>query len=155
MSDAVSFLVDRLALRDLVDAYAFAVDGDDPGSTALLFTPDGELRIFHRGTDEPVRERIGREAIASAMAGLDRYETTLHVVANHRVDIHGDSAAGETYCLAHHIRDVEGPDGVMVPFDYVMHIRYLDDFVRTDEGWRIARRHLQIEFTEDRPVDGP
>ncbi len=155
MTDAVAHVVDRLALRDLVDGYAFAVDGDDPGSAAQLFTPDGELRIFHRGAAEPVRERIGRDAIATAMAGLDRYETTLHVVANHRVDIDGGAAIGETYCLAHHIRDVEGPDGVMARFDYVMHIRYLDRFVRTDEGWRIARRHLQVEFTEDRPVDGP
>jgi hypothetical protein len=146
------YLSDRLAIRDLVEGYAFRVDSDDPGSASALFTPDGELRIFERGRADPVRERTGREAIAAAMAGLDRYDTTLHVVGNHRVDIDGDAAEGETYCLAHHVRGVEGPDGETAPYDYVMHIRYLDRFARTDEGWRIARRHLQVEFTEDRPI---
>ena len=155
MSELSSDVFDRLAVRGLVDAYALCVDGDDPGSAAELFTPEGELRIFNRGQSEAVRERIGREAIAAAMAGLGRYDTTLHVVANHVVELDGDVASGVTYCLAHHVRDVEGPDGVTGPFDYVMAIRYLDRFVRTDEGWRIAQRHLQVEFTEDRPVTGP
>lgn len=150
-----SYLSDRLELRDLVEAYAFRVDSDDPGSAALLFAPDGELRIFNAGQIEPVRERIGRDAIATAMVGLRRYDRTLHVVANQAVELDGDTATGHTYCLAHHVRDVERPDGVVAPFDYVMHVRYLDRYVRLDEGWRIAQRHLQVEFTEDRPVNGP
>jgi hypothetical protein len=151
----LAYLLDRLALRDLVEAYAFRVDSDDPGSAASLFAPDGELRIYNVGEPEPVRERIGRDAIATAMAGLSRYDRTMHVVANHAVEIDGDTATGHTYCLAHHVRDVEGPDGVTAPFDYVMHLRYLDRYERLDEGWRIAQRHLQVEFTEDRPVAGP
>lgn len=155
MSDDLSYLLDRLALRDLVEGYAFCVDSDDPGSAARLFAPDGELRIFHAGQAEPVRERIGREAIATAMAGLSRYDRTMHVVANHAVEIDGDTATGHTYCLAHHVRDVEWSDGTTAPSDYVMHIRYLDRYERLDEGWRIAQRHLQVESIEDRPVTGP
>jgi hypothetical protein len=155
VSDGQAYLLDRLALRDLVEAYAFRVDSDDPASAAELFAPEGALRIFDAGQAEPVRERIGREAIATAMGGLSRYDRTLHVVANQAVEIDGDTATGHTYCLAHHLRDVEGPDGVTAPFDYVMHIRYLDRYVRLDEGWRIAQRHLQVEFTEDRAVSGP
>lgn len=151
MSD-LQFLLDRLALQDLVAAYATCVDSDDPASAAALFVPDGELRIFERGVETPVRERIGQEAIASAMAGLDRYHTTLHVVANHSVAIEDDAAEGVTYCLAHHIHDVPGPEGTTLPYDYVMHIRYLDRFVRAFDGWRIAQRHLVVEFTEDRPI---
>jgi hypothetical protein len=148
----LQYLLDRLALQDLVAAYAHCVDSDDPGSAAGLFTRDGELRIFERGRDEPVRERIGHDAIASAMEGLRRYQATLHVVANQMVTIEGDTAEGETYCLAHHIHDVDGPEGAPLPHDYVMHIRYLDRFTRALDGWRIARRHLVVEFTEDRPI---
>jgi len=159
MADApvtdLGHLLDRLALQDLVAAYARGCDRGEPEATAALFTPDGELRIFERGKVEAVRERLGREAIASAMAGLSRYDATMHVVANHSVELDGDQATGEVYCLAHHIRDVEGPDGEPVTSDYVMHIRYLDRYRRTDEGWRIAQRHLQLEFTEDLPVTGP
>jgi uncharacterized protein (TIGR02246 family) len=147
----LQLLADRLAIRQLVDDYARAVDVPDGEAAAALFVPDGELRIFERGNPEPVRGRDGREDIATAMSGLSRYDTTLHFVGNHYSTIDGDTATGETYCLAHHIREVEG-QGTM---DYVMAIRYLDAYRRTDEGWRIERRHLQLEFTEDRPVTGP
>jgi hypothetical protein len=39
--------------------------------------------------------------------------------------------------------------------DYAMAIRYLDTYERTTDGWRIAQRHLHLEFTEERPVSGP
>jgi hypothetical protein len=147
-------LADRLAIRELVDLYARAADRVDGTAAAGLFTEQGVLRIFERGTDTPVRERIGREAIATAFAGLSRYDVTLHVVANHLVEFDGESASGETYCLAHHVRTIgEGDDAHLS--DYVMAIRYLDRFERTAEGWRIAQRHLQLEFTEERPISGP
>ena len=147
-------LADRLAIRALVDRYARAADRVDGAAAAALFTESGALRIFERGTADPVRERLGREAIATAFAGLSRYEVTLHVVANHLVDLDGDRATGETYCLAHHVRTIgEGADAH--PSDHVMAIRYLDSYERTSEGWRIAQRHLQLEFTEERPVSGP
>lgn len=147
-------LADRLEIRTVVDRYARAADRVDGAAAAALFTPDGALRIFERGTEEPVRERIGRDAIATAFAGLSRYDVTLHVVANHLVDLAGDTATGETYCLAHHVRTVGEGDAAHLS-DYMMAIRYLDSYVRTDEGWRIAQRHLQLEFTEERPVSGP
>lgn len=153
--DVLRELTDRVEIRRVVDTYARCADRVDNEGAAALFTPDGILRIYERGTSEPVRERVGREEISAAFKGLDRYELTLHVVGNHIVDIDGDSATGETYCIAHHVRPVEsggGPDGRA---DYVMHIRYIDDYTRLPEGWRLAKRELQVEFTEDRPVSGP
>jgi SnoaL-like domain len=150
----LSELADRLAIRRLVDLYARAADRVDGAAAAALFTEGGALRIFERGTDEPVRERLGREAISTAFAGLSRYDVTLHVVANHLVELDGDTATGETYCLAHHVRTI-GEGEAAHPSDHLMAIRYLDDFVRIEEGWRLAQRHLQLEFTEERPVSGP
>jgi hypothetical protein len=144
-------LADQLELRQIAADYARGVDVPDGEAVAELFLADGVLRICHRGKDEPFSQREGREAIATAMAGLRRYETTLHVIGNQYIDVTGDSATGETYCLAHHIRPVEGK-GLM---NYVMGIRYLDEYRRTDDGWKIAVRELQVEFTEDRPVTGP
>ncbi|CAB4811054.1 unannotated protein [freshwater metagenome] len=116
-----------------------------------MFAPEGVLRIFERGNPEPVRQRIGRAEIAEAIKGLSRYDVTLHVVSNHYVDIDGDVATGESYCRASHIRAVEGGDAAARE-NYVMNIRYLDDFIRTTEGWRIAKRELQVEFTEVSPI---
>ncbi|MBJ7307244.1 MAG: nuclear transport factor 2 family protein [Acidimicrobiia bacterium] len=142
---------DRHEIRKIVDDYALFADRVDNESLAGLFAPDGVLRIFERGNPEPVRQRIGREEIAGAIKGLSRYDVTLHVVSNHYVEIEGDVATGESYCRASHIRPVEG--GVPEAREnYIMNIRYLDEFIRTIEGWRIAKRELQVEFTEVSPI---
>ena len=144
-------LGDRLAIRALVDEYGRCADRIDGPGLAALFTPDGVLRICERGTPEPVRQRHGRREIAEAIGGLSRYDVTMHLVANQLVEIDGDAATGETYCRASHIRPVEGaaPDARE---NYVMNIRYLDRYLRLDEGWRISERELQVEWTEVVPV---
>ena len=146
-----SELVDRLAIRRLADDYARCADRIDNEGLAALFAPDGVLRICERGNPDPVRTRSGRAEISEAIKGLSRYEVTMHLVANHYVVIDGDTATGETYCRACHIRPVEGgAEGALE--NYVMNIRYLDRYVRLDEGWRIAERELQVEWTEVVPV---
>lgn len=143
---------DLRAIRRLVDDYSRSADRIDATGLAALFTPDGVLRIFERGNPEPVRERVGREEIATAIAGLTRFEVTMHLNGNHYVDLDGDTATGETYCRASHVRPVEGgPEGARE--NYIMNIRYLDRFERLDEGWRIAQRELQVEWTEVAPVE--
>jgi len=142
---------DRYEIRKIVDDYALFADRVDNESLAGLFAPDGVLRIFERGNPEPVRQRIGREEIAEAIKGLSRYDVTLHAVSNHYVEIEGDVATGESYCRASHIRSVEG-GAPEARENYIMNIRYLDEFIRTTEGWRIAKRELQVEFTEVSPI---
>ena len=134
---------DRAALRALIDDYARYADRIDNEALAALFTPDGVLRVCERGNPEPVRQRTGRTEISEAIKGLSRYEVTMHLVANHYVGIDGDSATGECYCRASHISDGR---------NHVMNIRYLDRYVRLPEGWRIAERELQVEWTEDVPL---
>ncbi len=148
----LSELSDRLSIRRLVDDYARAADRVDGPAAGACFAPDGVLRIKPRGQDEPSRVRTGPDEIATAFVGLSRYDVTLHVVANHYVELSGDTATGETYCLAHHIHDADDGSGKL---DYMMAIRYLDQYRRTESGWRIAVRELALEFTEDRPVTGP
>lgn len=145
---------DRLEIRGLVETYARCADRIDGAGLAALFAPDGVLRIFERGNPEPVRERIGREEIATAIGGLSRYDVTMHTVANHYVELLGDTATGETYCRACHIRPVEGGEGggSGARENYVMNIRYVDRYVRLAEGWRIATRELQVEWTEVAPI---
>lgn len=138
---------DRVALRDLVEAYARCADRIDAAGLAGLFVAEGVLRIVPRGADAPARERIGREAIAAAITGLDRYEATFHFVGNHYVDVDGDIASGEVYCIAHH---VAGPPGEQT--DHAMFIRYEDSYRREPDGWRIVERVLRVEWTEDRAV---
>ena len=143
---------DRVAIRRIVEDYARCADRIDNEGLAALFAPDGVLRICERGNPEPVRMRTGRAEIAEAIKGLSRYEVTMHLVGNHYAEIDGDTATAESYCRACHIRPVEGgPEGARE--NYVMNIRYLDRYVRLPEGWRIAQRELQVEWTEVAPIE--
>lgn len=136
-------LLDRLALRDLVDAYAFAADAADGPALAALFAPDGVLVVEAPPDRGGRRERRGRHEIAGAIAGLARYDVTTHFVGTHRVLVDGDGATGETYCLAHHI--VGGSDTIWS-------VRYRDRFRRTEEGWRFASRHVGVEWVAEQPA---
>ena len=75
------------------------------------------------------------------------YDATFHFVGQQQVDIDGDTATGETYCIAHHLTI---PDDGSPATDYIMFIRYQNQFVRLDEGWRFAVRELNIDWTETR-----
>ena len=138
-------IADRIELRDLVQTYAHGADRRRPDIVAGCFLPDGSLYTDlgngRRG------ERHGREEIATALKGLERYRVTTHLVANQLVRVDGDTAEGETYCVAHHIYEKDGVDR-----DKVMSIRYVDAYERTDEGWRIRTRTLNLDSTEDRAL---
>jgi ketosteroid isomerase-like protein len=138
----VQDLLDRDALRRLVEAYASAVDHREVDEAAACFLPDGRLTV---GDGAPLE---GRAAIVGALDRLRRYEVTAHVLghSNHSVD--GDWATGESWCRAHHVYEEGG-----VRRDWVMAIRYLDRYVRGGDGWRIQDRHLVVDWLEDRPLE--
>jgi hypothetical protein len=140
---------DRLALRELVDAYAHRVDRRDLDGVAALFTEGGRLIVYdgEPGDAPPLRERHGRAEISAAMERLRRYDVTTHFLGQQTVTIDGDRANGETYCLAHHLADQDGRR-----INTVMSIRYLDSYVRTAEGWLIDERRLALDWVEDRPI---
>jgi hypothetical protein len=146
----LSGLVDSLAIRSLVDAYAAAVDNGDGEAFAALFDPDGVIERGPASEISPARVHRGRDDLAAIPGNLAvKYDRTFHFVGNHTSTIDGDGAAGVTYCLAHHLNiDRHGS------IDHVMFIRYLDDFRRGSDGqWRFSKRKLVVEWTETRLAD--
>ena len=139
---------ERLALRDLVDAYGASADRRDPATFTALFLPDATLTVHH-GESPPVAY-VGHDRLAEIPERLGRYRQTLHLMSNHRVDIDGDTAEGEAACQAHHLTDQEG--GTV---DLVMTIRYRDTYSRTVSGWRFATRQVHILWRSEGPVTLP
>jgi uncharacterized protein (TIGR02246 family) len=150
MSGDLQELLDRLALRQVVEAYARGADRRDGAGMAALFTDNGRLASYdgEPGAAPPLFDRRGREAIGKAMAGLNRYEVTTHLLGQQSVTIDGDRATGETYCLAHHISERDGRKE-----NRVMSIRYQDVFVRLDGHWLMEERVLAVDWIETRLVD--
>ncbi|WP_137723029.1 nuclear transport factor 2 family protein [Prescottella subtropica] len=143
---------DRLALSDLVAQYAIAVDRRDAAVLAALFTTDARLvqppALVRRGMDAVLS---GASGIASGILGaVAHLHSTRHVVGQQLVELAGDTARGEVYCEAHHV--YPSGDG---HHDHVVALRYLDEYHRTDGSWRIDRRELIVDFTENRTVALP
>ena len=143
-------LAARVALRSLVDAYAFHVDRRQPAAVAALFTDDATF-VAHFHTDrhgQPVVRR-GRAKIEAAMeAGLAQYAATTHVVGGHVVEVAGSHAHGEAVCLAHHVYQRDGTTRFLV-----MAVRYEDEYVCEAGTWRFASRQLRLDWRDDRPLD--
>jgi uncharacterized protein (TIGR02246 family) len=142
-------LVDRLALRALVDEYALAVDARDPDRFAGLFTPDGVLAVIEPDDPEPSLTYSGTDELRTVIDLLAPFTSTVHVMANHTATIDAPAARTTTYCLAHHLTEAEGKD----PRDTLMLIRYDDTLRKSPAGWRFTRRDVLRQWTEYHPAE--
>jgi hypothetical protein len=138
-------MADRLALRDLAEAYAAAVDHLDLDLFLSLWVDGAVLAVHRDGPDAPPTvERHAPADLPGVIEQLGRYDRRMHIVANQRVEIEGDHATGEVYCEAHHVAG----DG-----DFVMNIRYDDVYRRDGDRWRFERRAVKTLWTSQRQVD--
>src|ERR1700679_1330378 len=96
---------DRLAIRELVEAYAHCADRRDAKGQMALFTEDTHLVVYMNAKEPtPSQELHSREALAPVFADLDRYDATTHFVGQSTIfTLAADRATGEAYCLAHHV----------------------------------------------------
>ena len=139
---------DRLAIRELVDAYAHCADRRDAKGQMALFTEDTRFLVFmDYGSAEPTQELHGRDALAPVFDNLNTYAVTTHFNGQSTVSLDGDRATGESYCLAHHLSIGEDGQRTMM----IASIRYLDQFVKQDGEWFFAERRLMVNWTDTRP----
>jgi SnoaL-like domain len=95
---------DRLAIRELFDAYAHCADRRDAEGQKALFTDDTRFTVYMDGEgSEPTYVLQGREALTPVFEDLNRYEVTTHFNGQSTVRIDGDGATGESYTIAHHL----------------------------------------------------
>jgi ketosteroid isomerase-like protein len=139
---------DRLAIRELIDAYAHCADRRDAKGQMALFTGDTRFLVFMDATAaEPAQELHGRESLAPVFDDLNQYVATMHFNGQSTILLDGDRATGESYCLAHHLK--VGQDGQRTMM--IASIRYLDELVKQDGQWLFAERRLMVNWAETRP----
>jgi ketosteroid isomerase-like protein len=140
---------DRLAIRELVDAYAHCADRRDAEGQKALFTEDTHFVVHMNGeASEPTQELAGREALTPVFENLNTYEATMHFNGQSTIALDGDRATGESYCMAHHLS--VGEDGQRTLM--IAAIRYDDVFVKQAGGWLFAERRLLVDWIETRPL---
>lgn len=127
----------KIACTDLVMDYAHHRDNFNAESFANLFTEDGVLVI---GEDR----WQGRAAIQARIEALDNSATTRHYMSSIRVSpIDADHASGVSYVVIY--RAPQGNPAISGP---ILIGDYIDRYVRTEAGWKIAHRELVTTFTQ-------
>ena len=140
---------DRLAIRELVEAYAHFADRRDAKGQMSLFTPDTHFVVYMNAKDPtPSQELHSRETLAPVFAELNKYDATTHFVGQSTIfSLTADRATGEAFCLAHHVT-VDGTKRRLM----VASLRYLDTFVKMNNSWLFAERRLYVDWLEERAL---
>jgi hypothetical protein len=141
---------DRLAIRDLVEAYAHCADRRDAKGQMSLFTADTHFVVYMNAKDpKPSMELRTREALAPVFEELNKYEATTHFVGQSTIlTLTSDRGTGEAYCLAHHVTVDGGKRRLMLAS-----LRYLDTFVKIDGTWLFAERALYVDWVDERVLE--
>jgi hypothetical protein len=133
MDEKLQYLLDRLAIQDVVNRYARGLDRHD----------DDVLRsAFHEDAVDNHGPWVGgREAFVAWANGPCHGHTNahLHQITTHNCEIDGDVAHTESYCQwVHRLKDEETV--------WVGGGRYVDRLEKRDDEWRIVVRRLVLDF---------
>ena len=142
-------MADKNAIKELIDAYAHDADRRDSAAQADLFTPDGILENYEGEpslTNQPKAVLKGRETLKHAFATLSKYDVTMHFNGQSEINLFGDRATGETYCLAHQFWQKDNQRILMI-----IGIRYYDTFVRVSNTWYFSNRKLIFDWSDRKP----
>ena len=140
---------DRLAIRELVEAYPHCADRRDAKGQMSLFTADTHFVVYMNAKDPtPSMDLRSREALAPVFADLNKYDATTHFVGQTTIlTLENSVATGEAYCLAHHVT-VDGAKRRLM----IASLRYLDTFAKIDGAWLFSERLLYVDWVDERPL---
>lgn len=121
---------DRLEIQQLLMDYSTAIDGKRFDDLDAVFTPDAYIDYRVAGGID------GRfpEVKAWLKDVLPNFPAYFHMLGNVDIRISGDTATSRAICFN---PMVMGGDQAQI---YFVGIWYLDEFVRTAQGWRMSKR---------------
>jgi hypothetical protein len=146
---SIQELADRVAIRELIEAYAHCADRRDAQGQMSLFAVDTHFVVYLNAKDsQPTQELSSREALAPVFAELNKYDATTHFLGQSTIfGLTADRGTGETYCLAHHVTVDDGKRRLMVAS-----LRYFDTFAKVEGTWFFAERLLFVDWVDERAL---
>ena len=134
--ESTAYLLDRLAIADVMARYCRGIDRFDEALVRSCFTADAtDQHGSFNGTID--------EFIAWAFRLLQKYESTMHLIANHLADVVGENAVAETYGIAFHRSDDPDPKR-----NLTVGFRYIDRLVKVNGEWKISERVATTEWVQ-------
>jgi uncharacterized protein (TIGR02246 family) len=125
-------LLDRIEIRELTARYGRYFDDGDTEAFADTFTEDGSMEVANGPTSH------GRDELRSMCKNTPW--GTMHVTVDPTIEIDGDRAVQVVSILVvKRAADLKEKSAV------VGSGRYVDDLLRTPDGWRFTRRRVTLD----------
>jgi ketosteroid isomerase-like protein len=135
-------IADRVEIEALRAEFSDAVMMRDRARLALLFTPDGALRM----PNIPA-EQVGREEIRAGGERLQAlWEFFVQTTHPGMIQLDGDTATGRAY-IQELARTRDGRQGLNFAI-------YHDRYQRTPDGWKFAERVYEVRYEDTTPLQG-
>ena len=135
-------IADRVEIEALRGEFTDAAMMRDYGRLALLFTPDGALRMPNIPAELASQEEI-RAWGERVPALVDYLVQTTHPGT---IQLDGDTASGRAY-----IQElIRGRDG-RTELNFAI---YHDRYQRTGDGWKFTERVFEVRYLDTTPLAG-
>ena len=151
MSDpSLDLLLDRLAISDVVHAYATGLDRRDWTLFRSIFTDSIEMKFDSAGI------RSGTYSadawVRSAKRLFAGFSATQHTSSNHVHDIRGDQATCVSNMQAEHFVQREEDDGLADGDErWTLGGYYVNELVRQSDGWKLTEVTLNVTWRSGNP----
>ena len=134
-------LVDREEITDVLMRYCRGIDRLDKALVRSVFHDDAVARY-------PDYHGNRNGFIDCVWPLLEELWRTQHLVVSVQIELDGDMAYSETYCLANHLGPLDPTPGYRYPpaFLHSGGHRFIDIFERRNGEWRIADRTLVLSW---------
>ncbi len=133
-------LSDRAEIQDLLIRYTRAIDTQDFALLDSCFLPDAHVDyVSSGGVAGPYPE-----VRAWLEKALSPFSHMMHFIGNTTLELDGDRASARTYVV--NPMGFTNPDQSLHVFTVYAH--YVDELVRTPDGWRIAKRIEEQQLLE-------
>ena len=153
--NALQYLLDRIAIQDVIVQYAFGQDLHENGDNNVqqqwdvVFSPDAVLDFQAGGAEPDLDYRSVIETMrgpGGTMSGLDNWQ---HFQGFAAVEIDGDTATARTQHLHTHAATTDGKGWNLMEAGF-----FVDRLRRDPDGWKIIQRTLEILWMQSFPTTG-
>lgn len=141
LTEALQGLLDKHAIEELAVRYCRASDRQDWQAMRALYHEDA--------TDDhgSLFQGSASDYIDWLPSMAQKMRATFHQVSNHLIELRGDTAEGEVYVVACHLKTNKSGEEEQV----ITGGRYLDRYTRRDGVWKFQSRKAVMDWNEAQP----
>ncbi len=139
MTLSLQEMSDRFEIQDLLYFYSNIIDSKQFDKLRDVFTKDA--LIDYSAFGGPVGNL--EDTITFLKKALAIFPNTQHLNANLQIVITGDTATGRIMCLNPQVIKTSEEETTT----FMLGLWYVDEYVRTDDGWRMSSRGEEKSWT--------